>query len=276
MDKAVIIGVYDFLGFHFCRKLLDLGMEVAGIHIDHYGTGFFLEEKRMEIGRNANFKEYLLKEFSWPFGTNEDAVIIFDYYDLFISRREKEFICTPSLKKFVDEERTSRIMAICLFPVQFLCKSGFDNEKRHADRFLRLFKNKNHAIKKFYLPTIYGPWQPEELTFQHFFLTGGNTSSEAPANNREWRWDAIYVDETVRSIWDVCFRKHDYDEFVLTGGRENQWIQCARFLSLPVREIFGNPPILKEAFKIHIERPTPVETALKQQKMHVERLKSQI
>ncbi len=276
MDKAVIIGVYDFLGFHFCRMFLEQGMEVAGLHIEHHGTGYFLEEKRMEIGRNANFEEHLLQEYSWPSGELDDVVIIFDYYDLFVTRREKNFICTSSFEKFLAEKKSSQILGVFLFPVQFLCECGFANEKRHADLFLQLVEHENLTIKKFYLPTVYGPWQSEEFTFQQHFLSGKKELSKAARNNREWLWDAIYVDDTVRSVWNICLNKHGDDEFILTGGKENQWMECARFLSLPVGERSGDPPVLKNAFTVEVKAQRPVEAALKLQKLHVDRLKSQI
>lgn len=56
MKKAIVFGAYQFLGFHICGALLEEGEEIIGvsfpnIHVDD------IEDKRMEIGRNANFSE---------------------------------------------------------------------------------------------------------------------------------------------------------------------------------------------------------------------------
>ena len=33
MDKAVIVGVFDFVNFHVCKALLNKGIEVKGVQI---------------------------------------------------------------------------------------------------------------------------------------------------------------------------------------------------------------------------------------------------
>ncbi|MEM5594163.1 hypothetical protein AAHH67_24715 [Niallia circulans] len=56
MKKAVIFGVYQFVGFHICSTLLEEGEEIIGISYPEISIED-LEDKRMEIGRNANFSE---------------------------------------------------------------------------------------------------------------------------------------------------------------------------------------------------------------------------
>src|SRR3954447_19141238 len=62
MDKAIIFGIYDFVSFHMGRTLLNKGLEVIGVHIEENSETSSFEEKRMEIGRNANFREISLVE----------------------------------------------------------------------------------------------------------------------------------------------------------------------------------------------------------------------
>ena len=57
MDKVIIVGTYEFIGFQLCLSLLEQGREVIGIHLNTNSKDPFLEEKRFEIGRNSNFTE---------------------------------------------------------------------------------------------------------------------------------------------------------------------------------------------------------------------------
>jgi hypothetical protein len=54
MDKAIIFGMFDFVNFHVGKTLLNNGIEVKAVNIEEIGNIQFLEEKRFEVGRNAN------------------------------------------------------------------------------------------------------------------------------------------------------------------------------------------------------------------------------
>ena len=34
MDKVIIVGTYEFIGFQLCLSLLEQGIEVIGIHLN--------------------------------------------------------------------------------------------------------------------------------------------------------------------------------------------------------------------------------------------------
>lgn len=57
MDRAVILGTFEFIGFSLCKNLLDQGCEIDGIHFDKEQDDALIHEKRLTIGRNANFNE---------------------------------------------------------------------------------------------------------------------------------------------------------------------------------------------------------------------------
>lgn len=272
MDKAVIVGVFEFLGFHFCQNLLNKGLEVDGLHIGRYEEGFFLEEKRMEIVRNANFKEYVFQDYQWPADNRVEKVIIVDYYDLFMRKKEEDFFALQPIKALLSYLKTSKDMVIFLLPVKLLSEKGFEKERLKVERLLGLLKRGSGYIKKFYLPTVFGPWQPEEFSFQQHFLRGeGN--NRIRVNERECLSDAIFVEETLQTILHYC-RKED-DEFLLTSGKKNQWETCANYLSLPIIE--RTTEILKcktPNVTIPVRKNTSIEMALAQQQHHTDRLKS--
>lgn len=272
MDKAVIVGVFEFLGFHFCQNLLNKGLEVDGLHVGGNEEGFFLEEKRMEIGRNANFKEYVFQDYQWSKENRVETVIIVDYYDLFMRKKEGDFFALQPIKALLSYLKNSKDMVIFLLPVRLLSEKGFEKERIKVERLLGLLKRGSGSIKKFYLPTVFGPWQSEEFSFQQHFLRGeGN--NRIKVDERECLADAIFVEETLQTILHYC-RTED-DDFLLTSGKKNQWETCANYLSLPIAE--GTKEKLKcktPKLTIPVKKNTPIEMALSQQQHHTDRLKS--
>ena len=45
MDKAIIIGVYEYLGFHLCLKFLEQGIEVTGVDTEMDDSDLFIAGK---------------------------------------------------------------------------------------------------------------------------------------------------------------------------------------------------------------------------------------
>ncbi|WP_313800647.1 hypothetical protein [Cytobacillus sp.] len=136
MDRAVIIGIYESLGFHFCTSLLEEGYEVTGIHYSDMDEEL-VEQKRMEIGRNANFQEVLQKEWLPSAEIQEQTLIIIDF-DFFYLRHSSQAIeISKYLQQFyVQNEkkiRDTQSKVVCLLPIE-------DNESPN-DLFSRMIQN---------------------------------------------------------------------------------------------------------------------------------------
>ena len=87
MEKAVMVGVFDFVSFHVCKALLDKGIEVRGVQIEsEENQDFLLEEKRLEIGRNANFSVTRMDDLTIP---NQKETIVLSVYDLYMLYKEE-------------------------------------------------------------------------------------------------------------------------------------------------------------------------------------------
>ena len=54
MQTSVVMGAFQFVGFHLAKYLLDQGEEVVGIDWGDV-SGEAIVDKEMEIGRNSNF-----------------------------------------------------------------------------------------------------------------------------------------------------------------------------------------------------------------------------
>lgn len=121
MDRAVIIGIYESLGFHFCTSLLEEGYEVTGIQYRNMDEEL-VEQKRMEIGRNANFQEVLLKDWLPSAEIQEQTLIIIDF-DFFYLRQSSQAIeISKYLQQFfVQNEkkiRDTQSKVVCLLPIE--------------------------------------------------------------------------------------------------------------------------------------------------------------
>jgi hypothetical protein len=62
MDKVLVLGALEELGFEMTALLLEEGYEVRGIHLQT-GDEAIYNDRRMEIGRNANFEEIGLNDW---------------------------------------------------------------------------------------------------------------------------------------------------------------------------------------------------------------------
>lgn len=215
MEKAIIIGVYEFLGLHFCKKILEQGIAVEGIHIEIEDKELYIEEKKMEIGRNANFMENKLESIE----EKESVCVIIDFYDFFVRNISIKFcsILAPYLEKM----KKSKI--ILLLPIAAK-REPFREEMEEVEKLM----TDDLVVSSYYLPTVYGPWQPKEMVFQQLFLKEAGMIESVNVSSREWVYDALHVDEII----DFILEKNNSlrGRFLLTSGKENMWKLCAKEL----------------------------------------------
>lgn len=268
MDKAVIFGAFEFVGFHLCKKLLEIGFEVSGIQFNQQIKNRNLDEKRLEIGRNSNFIEKTMEEWNQQMEEEENcnALNVFSFYDLFMGDREEK-----DIEKLLNtlSQRKKRAKNVFLLPIQLLtseCQS--DNFKD-----LRNFLNNADEFKKdsqfFFLPTIYGPWQPETFLFQKAMLK----ILKEQEVTREWIGDAIFIDDAIELMIDQINTKKT-GQFLLESGRQNGWNECAEFLMIDSK-YFRNRSIDKDlrvdeyVIKLPVKKLTPIPYSLTVQKEHL-------
>jgi hypothetical protein len=76
MDKVLVLGALEELGFEMTTILLEEGYEVCGIHLQ-LGEESLYDERRLEIGRNANFSELSLTEWMKQEDLTETTIWLF-------------------------------------------------------------------------------------------------------------------------------------------------------------------------------------------------------
>ncbi|MEH7117417.1 hypothetical protein V7128_08340 [Neobacillus vireti] len=276
MDKAIIFSVYDFVSFHMACTLLNKGIEVTGIHIDEEGKAPFLEEKRLEVGRNANYREISLSEldqYSEDGPTN--TTLILSLYDFYMAKTENilQEQTVTRLSQFIESKHAPTDMLFIL-PIQLL--------RPEVPQTLRAVINQTNGWEKnnrfFYLPAIYGPWQPAAFTFQQA-LSAKMNDLEIKASNREWTGDILYVEDAVETILS-SYERTDADDgdnsFLIESGIKNYWVQCAEQMQLDkfiMNEIHNEQlEIDKTVSRVTVNRVTPFRESIEKQLEMMKRL----
>ncbi|WP_042356491.1 hypothetical protein [Bacillus rubiinfantis] len=264
MDKAIIVGIYNFIGLQLCHTLLHKGIEVNGIHIK-INASQFIEDKKMEIGRNANFVEHSLEQLNFTADTKEE-VIILDIYSLFIHREEdqlSEEVFTSQMVDLLQKNREAQLVII--EPIQMLMESI-----PPIEAFLEQIHEMVKSTQFIYLPTVFGPWQPAEFLFHQAILSSTQKIDLAPSE-REWTEDAIYIEDAAETIFEVIELAKP-GHYLLESGKEGYWTQCAALLAAgiePTRVNWSPSSVGSNLCRINVKQLTPLKEAVAAQKHHV-------
>ena len=268
MDKAIIFSVYDFVSFHMGRTLLNKGIEVIGVHIEENNETSFYEEKRMEVGRNANFREISLTELE---AFREDGktktTFILSLYDLYMVNKETVLQKQTMTRLQQSIENNKNLTDIIfLLPIQILKSEEAQTLRTVIDQVSVWGKN-NYF---YYLPAIYGPWQPSTFTFQQALIAKMD-DSDIRADKREWMGDILFVDDAVEAILgsnetsDANANTH----FLIESGKENYWVQCASQLQLDIvitEGIYSEQLEIEEKInRVRVKSVTPFSESIKKQ-----------
>jgi nucleoside-diphosphate-sugar epimerase len=265
LDKASIYGVYGFTGFHLCKRLLEKGFSIEGIHV---GTDrdLFLEEKRLEIGRNANFEEITFEDLQ---GDNDPEVTIISLYDWFMTDHESKAANKQSFLQIVQSIKEKKSLLSLILPIQLLTDLRDLDGMEEVRSFLKQAELMGDRIQYFYLPTIFGPLQPSSFLFQRKLQEQFITEQ---LEIREWPFDAIFIDDALDPIIERM-EAGEPGSFLLESGNSESWEQCAKFLDIEesMRSDFEHAAIQKKdgLEKIVLQKVTPFEKALLKQKEHL-------
>lgn len=222
MKKAVVFGAYQFLGFHICGALLEEGEEIIGvsfpnIHVDD------IEDKRMEIGRNANFSEISWNQLDSILQDSHSDFLFFDLYTIeslhsvyglikshIIDRIDKKFLIAKKLVFLVN------VMSL----------------EKENELFSTMKEEWNdYPIQMVHMPTLYGPWQPNDFLFQQ--LIEGKESIHFSL--REYPKDAIFIDDAVMEVVKQT-KKGQNNNILLKSNVTNHWQRCLEHLKWDIPE----------------------------------------
>jgi hypothetical protein len=219
MNKAIIIGAFGFLGYSVCRVMLDEGIEVNAISV---GKKFpnVIEEKRMQIGRNANFLEgdLLINEDKM-----EQIPVIIPFCDFYMLEEEELLFEHHFLQEELLSLTPENHPITLLLPEQLGYEDSFEIEP--LAKLKQNLSTKGFLLKEVLVPTIYGPWQPEGCFFQQLLSLGEDTITVPTLNIRECTSDAIYIADAASLVRDLLEEDQE-GKFVLRSGENNSWRKC--------------------------------------------------
>lgn len=282
MDKIVVVGGYGFLGFSLCTHLLDKGNMVDCIHFENSHDVFY-EEKRLSVGRNANFTEILIEEWvKSELTCDEKTLVIISFYDLFlkkdvlklVSRIEKE------LTKIFRTGRLNHSSLLLLLPLQVLAIADESEEpfSKSLNHLLKEVQEKGISYQAIYLPTLYGPWQPMDFLFQQVILNEVKNHEDLHFNKQEWTMDAIYIEDATNEIVRILDGEY-CEKCILKSDKAEQWKKCAEYLGIE-QDVYRNGVVTKENESTiicrEIQTTIGYEQGLAMQKQHLLRILSQV
>ncbi|MDQ1004119.1 hypothetical protein QFZ28_004519 [Neobacillus niacini] len=268
MDKVVVIGVFDFVNFHVCKAFLDKGIEVRGVQLETEVNEDMINEKRLEIGRNANFSEVSLGEISNH--SSEYETIVLSVYDLYMRHKEDFLLADQLISKIINRNNWENIVFVV--PSQLLRNVIDSKAEVVIEDFLKRIISQNKDCYILYLPTVFGPWQPETFMFQSSILTEMDRGKPFKGL-REETCDALFVEDTVKSIIEIIENKEP-GKYLLQSGKRDQWNLCAALLQINEQGLNNSKAEIMEEdlTKIIVPSTVPLSAALTRQIEHAHRI----
>lgn len=221
MDQAIVFTVQQFLGFEICKGLLNKGYEVIAIeHKDMVNDNCV--EKWLEIGRNANVTYQLMDK---NIESEDHSMTWFvPLYDLFVEKEEKQIKdWINRFQELYNQMKSTIKMIIYINPSQWLSNDdGAENYKTKLDKVINKEETK---ILEFYVPTIYGPWQPSSFLFQQIISKREKQHYVDDYN------DAIYIENAVQAVFQNIDEKLSGEQVLFKSGKIDMWEKCILYLN---------------------------------------------
>ena len=229
MDKVVIVGGFEYLGFSLATSFLEEGYYVDCIDIELLLEPIY-EEKRFSVGRNANFQEIKIKDWvSLEQKHVEDSLIVISFYDIYLMKDHESMKMKKEIYDALLRLNINNNQFLFLLPIHFLVDLGTEIEDFTA--LCSELKRRNNSIKQVYIPTLYGPWQPNEYLFQQALLHVFDGERNLKLNKREYLHDAIYIEDVIREIKQII-EDNSKETSVLKSELSDHWKKCAEFLMI--------------------------------------------
>ncbi|MCT4476486.1 hypothetical protein N0U24_04845 [Peribacillus frigoritolerans] len=223
MQTNIVIGTYRFVGFYVTQFFLNQGEEVIGIDWDDSEASQYIkEEKEFEIGRNSNYLYFPINKLKLLDISQQDTVFI-SCYDIKSGKMDKIDFVIGEIVSFIEK-----------------CKKNGKNETPNFVLFMPIEKDVSifqsilssirgmDSAKIIFLPTIYGPWQSEGMSFEAGINQLGQSDIKA-AIAAEYNGDALYITDFVNALEAVLATSSDRD-IQLCSSIDDHWDKCAKLI----------------------------------------------
>jgi hypothetical protein len=262
MDKVVIVGGYEFLGFCLGTSLLEKGYCVTCVHFEK-PNDFLSEEKRFTVGRNANFQEIQIGDWNRNSRENEgDSLIVVSLYDVHHGNDKSKV--RDEIFQSLGNMKVKNQEFVILLPMQYLANEIMGEEFKDLCRKLEINEN---MVRHVYIPTLYGPWQPNEYLFQQVLLQDLDGERTLKLQEQEYTHDALYIVDAIKELEHI-FENKELDRMILKSEEGNQWRKCAEYLKV-------DPTVYRNDEVNEINLPAIKSITVKQSSDHIEGLEAQ-
>lgn len=258
MQRSVVIGAFQFIGFHLAKHLLEQGEEVIGIDWECESSETMME-KEMEIGRNSNFL-YIPLHRLHQLSILQPRQIFISCYDVSKSDREDKQTIVQEILAFVKAVGAPIILLL-----------ANEEDQSIFDSLLQVV-NEKEAAKLVYVPTVYGPWQPDSMSFEAAIRQKEKREIEKILV-KEDRSDALFIADIMKVLSGIT--SCDEKIIQLQSKAADQWQQCA--VLLWKKELFrtsfpsSHSPQIK-GYIYKVENKTSPEEGIALQKKHAQAL----
>ncbi|MDQ0879993.1 hypothetical protein [Peribacillus sp. V2I11] len=223
MQTNIVIGTYQFVGFYVTQYFLNQGEEVIGIDwADSEASQYIMEEKELEIARNSNYLYFPINKLKLLDISQQDTVFI-SCYDIQSGKMDKIDFLIGEIVSFIEK-----------------CKKNGKNETPNFVLFMPVEKDVSifqsilssirgiDSAKIIFLPTIYGPWQSEGMSFEAGINQLEQSGIKA-AIAAEYTGDALYITDFVNALDTVLTSSSDR-EIQLCSSIDDHWNKCAKLI----------------------------------------------
>jgi UDP-glucose 4-epimerase len=239
MKKAIVTGAAGFIGFHLCTRLLNEEVEVVGI--DRSKTA----ENIDFIVRHAGF-QYLPHDISdadlKPF--MKDCDVIFH-----LACTVKPTSTWGNLEEEVQRHVSilKKMLSYTNHAVKFVYVSSYDiygkrqgeiteDSPKNPESLYGMIKlTEENVIRKtavklsfpyviIRLPTVYGPGQPEENTYQQIISSVNGTKEPLKSVVKDSiTEDVLFIDDAVEALYLAGRSNRKNETFNISSGCANHW-----------------------------------------------------
>lgn len=238
MKKAIVIGALGFIGFVLCERLLEEEYEVIGI--DHIGGAVekLQEQKLAKISRNSQFV-YINKQVEDIILRDLSEKSDYLYYCLLDDEVNEDNVTVKVTKSKI---RLEAVMDYCTqIDCKFVHLSSYEvfqgnpalengrkdqsprnvigKVKQEEEKEIYKYSRQNEKFSFFILqlPTVYGPWQPDTMTFQQLIMGVDSPLLDCIQE------DAIFIKDLVEILIFIPNSSLENQTILISSYKENQW-----------------------------------------------------
>lgn len=219
MERVLIIGAQQFIGFHLCSHFLEEGYSVDGVFFEPSQPFYhkWVEEEMLWLGRNAQLSIWTKEDLMEKADVSTYDSIYFCHYDPHDPEWPKDWAQERTVL-----ERVWNVLKEAACPV-FLLSSinvfGLDQEKitdevkprpstEKGDFYLQVEKWwTKHVVQSaksviVRIPTVFGPWQPPGQWMTDEILKQF-TNEPIPTIEKEPIRDLLYIEDVMEAIMEL-------------------------------------------------------------------------